>query len=79
MDSNEYIFGIHSVIEAIEAGKTIDKLYIKKDLHGDLAIRLVKLASPLQSQPHVVTLWQESGNRPAWEDKNEKIIFDGKK
>lgn len=44
MDSNEYIFGIHSVIEAIEAGKTIDKLYIKKDLHGDLAIRLVKLA-----------------------------------
>ncbi len=44
MESNEYIFGIHSVIEAIEAGKTIDKLYIKKDLHGDLAIRLVKLA-----------------------------------
>lgn len=44
MDSNEYIFGIHPVIEAIESGRTVDKLYVKKDLNGELAVRLIKLA-----------------------------------
>ena len=32
MEKNDYIFGIRAVIEAIEAGKQIDKLLIKKDL-----------------------------------------------
>jgi len=36
MDRNEYIFGIRAVIEAIEAGKEIDKILVKKDLHGEL-------------------------------------------
>ena len=31
MERNEYIFGIRAVMEAIEAGKDIDKVYIKKD------------------------------------------------
>lgn len=44
MEASDYIFGLHPVLEAIEAGRTIDKLYIKKDLHGDLAIRLCKTA-----------------------------------
>lgn len=55
MEASDYIFGLHSVIEAIEAGKTIDKLYVKKDLHGDLAIRLTQLARrhgvPVQRVP----------------------------
>lgn len=55
MDANDYIFGIHSAIEAIEAGRTIDKLFIKKDLHGDLAVRLCHLAKdhgiPVQRVP----------------------------
>lgn len=55
MDSNEYIFGIHPVIEAIESGRTVDKLYVKKDLNGELAARLVKLAKtygiPVQRVP----------------------------
>lgn len=55
MDNNEYIFGIHSVLEAMSAGRTIDKLYIKKDLRGDLATRLCKEAReagiPLQRVP----------------------------
>ncbi len=55
MDANDYIFGIHSAIEAIESGRTIDKLYIKKDLNGDLAARLCKLAReheiPVQRVP----------------------------
>jgi len=38
------IFGLHAIIEAIEAGKTIDKLMLKKDLSGDLARTLLNLA-----------------------------------
>lgn len=38
------IFGLHAIIEAIEAGKTIDKLMLKKDLSGDLARELINLA-----------------------------------
>ena len=30
------VFGIRAIIEAIEAGKTIDKLFIQKGLHNDL-------------------------------------------
>ena len=37
---NGTIFGIRAVIEAIEAGKEIDKLLIKKDLQGDLSREL---------------------------------------
>lgn len=37
------IFGIRAIIEAIEAGKTIDKLFIQKGLHNDLFAELWKL------------------------------------
>lgn len=37
---DEMIFGIRAVIEAIEAGKDIDRLLIKKDLQGDLSREL---------------------------------------
>ncbi|MBQ8773576.1 MAG: 23S rRNA (guanosine(2251)-2'-O)-methyltransferase RlmB, partial [Muribaculaceae bacterium] len=43
MERNEYIFGIRAVMEAIEAGKEIDKIFIKKDLQGDLASELFEL------------------------------------
>ncbi len=43
MERNEYIFGIRAVIEAIEAGKDIDRVFIKKDLSGDLAAELLDL------------------------------------
>jgi 23S rRNA (guanosine2251-2'-O)-methyltransferase len=43
MERNDYIFGIRAVIEAIEAGKEIDKILIKKDLQGDLANELLAL------------------------------------
>lgn len=55
MESSDYIFGIHSAIEAIESGRTIDKLFVKKDLNGDLAIRLIRMAKehhiPVQRVP----------------------------
>lgn len=34
--NNDIIFGIRAVIEAIQAGKEIDKILIKRDLQGDL-------------------------------------------
>lgn len=44
MEKSEYIFGIRAVAEAIEAGKDIDKILVKKDLQGDLIGPLLQLA-----------------------------------
>ncbi len=44
IDKTQYIFGLRPVIEAIEAGKEIDKLYVKKDLSGDLSKELLDVA-----------------------------------
>lgn len=44
MERSEYIFGIRAVMEAIEAGKDIDKILIKKDLQGELVSELIQLA-----------------------------------
>lgn len=55
MDKNDYIFGIRAVAEAIESGKTIDKLLIRRDLEGDLARDLMVKAReygvPVQKVP----------------------------
>ena len=40
MIHNDFIFGIRAVLEAVEAGKEIDKILIKKDLQGELAQEL---------------------------------------
>jgi 23S rRNA (guanosine2251-2'-O)-methyltransferase len=42
-EEQNYIFGIRAIIEAIKAGKTIDKLFIQKGLHNDLFAELWKL------------------------------------
>ena len=42
-EEKNFIFGIRSIIEAIETGKTIDKLFIQKGLHNDLFAELWKL------------------------------------
>lgn len=44
MEKNDYIYGLRAVMEAIEAGKEIDKIFIAKDLQGELASELVSLA-----------------------------------
>ncbi|MDD4637033.1 MAG: 23S rRNA (guanosine(2251)-2'-O)-methyltransferase RlmB [Bacteroidales bacterium] len=40
METNDMIFGIRAVIEAIEAGKEIDKILVKKDMTSDLSREL---------------------------------------
>lgn len=43
MEPTDYIYGLRAVIEAIREGKAIDKLFIKKDLQGELSAELFAL------------------------------------
>lgn len=40
IEKNEMIFGVRAVIEAIQAGKEIDKILVKKDIQSDLSKEL---------------------------------------
>lgn len=55
MTPEDYIYGIRAVIEAIESGREIDKILIKKDLSSDLAGELLALLKerriPVQRVP----------------------------
>ena len=44
IEKSQYIFGLRPVIEAIEAGKEIDKLLLSKSLTGDLSKELLDCA-----------------------------------
>ena len=52
---NEMIFGTRAVIEAIQAGKDVDKILIKRDFQGELTRELFQIARntniPLQRVP----------------------------
>ncbi len=43
MENNTKIFGLHSVIEAINSNKTIDKVFLQKGLRGELFNELESL------------------------------------
>ncbi|MFB6319656.1 23S rRNA (guanosine(2251)-2'-O)-methyltransferase RlmB [Saccharicrinis sp. FJH54] len=55
MANPDYIFGIRAVIEAIDAGKEIHRIMVKRDLKGDLATELFNALKgrsvPLQKVP----------------------------
>lgn len=55
MKEKEMIFGIRAVIEAIEAGKEIDKVLVKRELSGELFMELQQLLRereiPMQRVP----------------------------
>lgn len=48
MQKENQIFGIRAVIEAIQAGKEIDKLFIQKEAQGDLMRELMKIVKEKQ-------------------------------
>ena len=54
-DDRQYIFGIRPIIEAIQAGKTIDRLFVSKTLKGELIGELLEAARaaevPVQRVP----------------------------
>lgn len=41
MEKSDFIFGIRAIIEAIESGRTVDKVLMRRDLGGDLARELL--------------------------------------
>ena len=43
MEKDNQIFGIRAIIEAIQAGKEIDKVFLQKDIQGDLMRELMKV------------------------------------
>jgi rRNA methylase, putative, group 3 len=55
MKENEMIFGTRAVIEAVQAGKEIDKILMRRDLANDLARQLFALVKetniPIQRVP----------------------------
>ena len=55
MKEKEMIFGIRAVIEAVEAGKDIDKVLVKRELSGELFLELQELLRryeiPMQKVP----------------------------
>ena len=55
IEKDQYRFGIRAVIEAIQSGKEIDKLLIKKDINGELISELFALVKemhiPVQRVP----------------------------
>lgn len=40
----DYIYGLRAIIEAIKEGRPIDKLFVKRDISGDLAGEMLALA-----------------------------------
>ena len=55
MSDKDMIFGIRAVMEAIQAGREVDKIMVKKDLQGDLIRELGELLKgrmvPVQRVP----------------------------
>lgn len=55
IDKSQAVFGIRAVIEAIESGKQVDKVLMKKDLGGELARELLSVTReynvPVQRVP----------------------------
>ena len=48
IDKTQYIYGIHAVIEAIDAGKDIDKILLSKTLNAETAQDIFNRARQLQ-------------------------------
>ena len=48
MERSDYIYGIRAVMEALEAGQNVDKIFMAKDLQGDLAAQLARLAHKMR-------------------------------
>ena len=48
IDKNQYIYGIHAVLEAIDAGKDIDNIFLSKTLNNETAQEISNRARALR-------------------------------
>ncbi|MDB5021991.1 MAG: methyltransferase [Pedobacter sp.] len=53
-ENNEFIFGIHAVIEAIKAGKDIESIYLQRSLTGELITELKSYLKEVDAPVHHV-------------------------
>lgn len=53
-EKEDFIFGLRPVMEAIEAGKTIDKIFVQGGLQGDIYSELKKLLKKHNIRPNTV-------------------------
>ena len=51
---DDFIFGLRPVLEALEAGKTIDKIFVQNALQGEIYIELKQLLSKHNIRPNYV-------------------------
>ena len=51
---DDFIFGLRPVIEAIDAGKTVDKVFLQNGLQGDLYYELKDLLAKYKIRPNFV-------------------------
>jgi len=56
MEQNTTIFGLRAIIEAIESGSTLNKVYLQKGLRGDLFFELEKLIKKNKISTSVVPI-----------------------
>ena len=75
MKENELIFGIRATIEAINAGKEVDKILIKKDLQGDIAKELFTLLKENNADIPVQRVPMERLNRLTRKNHQGVIAF----
>ena len=76
IDKSEMIFGVRAVIEAIQAGKEIDKILVKKDIQSELSKELFAALKgtliPVQRVPEdLVPFLFEEGKNPIF------VMLDG--
>ncbi len=67
------IFGLHSVIEAIEAGKTLDKVLIRRDLGSALGKQLLNALQKVSAATAVQRVPVEKLNQ--YTDKNHQGVI----
>ena len=55
-EKEDFIFGLRPVMEAIEAGKTIDKIFVQGGLQGEIYSELKKLLKKYNIRPNTVPI-----------------------
>ena len=69
----EMIFGLHAVLEAIQAGKTIDKILVRRDMSSTLGKQLLTALQQLSAATAVQRVPVEKLNQ--YTDKNHQGVI----
>ncbi|MCH5326079.1 MAG: 23S rRNA (guanosine(2251)-2'-O)-methyltransferase RlmB [Duncaniella sp.] len=48
MERSDYIYGLRAIIEALDSGQNVDKIFLSKDVKSELATEMTRLARSLR-------------------------------